>query len=126
MEQLLYVEDNEVNALVMQLMLKEQYRVDVAKEPRQALRLLRQKQYALILMDINLGLANMDGVQLAKLIWKEPQWRHKPIIAVTAYYTPEQQAFFAKQGFFAFHPKPVEKGPLVRTIQQALGASNRR
>jgi len=123
MDKILYVEDNEINAMVLEAMFKNDFIIDIAQTPEQALRYLSAYSYPCILMDINLGREEMDGIQLSKYIWRNLGMPEAKIIAVTAYAMEEDRTAFLDHGFFDYHPKPVNKESLQRSIRRALQTS---
>jgi two-component system chemotaxis response regulator CheY len=52
-----------------------------AGDGQQALEMLKTKNIALVLSDINMP--NMDGLQLLATVRKSPQWRHIPVVMIT-------------------------------------------
>jgi CheY-like chemotaxis protein len=96
-ERLLYVEDNDDNWEVAQLRLSEMYDLVRASSSREACELLRQQQFDLILMDIELRGSELNGVELTRLLRGDPLESQvpdyaadlpafgKPIVFVTAH-----------------------------------------
>ncbi len=119
----MYVEDNEINAMILEAMLKNDFLIDIAHTPEQALRHLSTYSYPCILMDINLGQEEMDGIQISEYIWRNLGLPEVRIIAVTAYAMEEDRAAFLDHGFFDYHPKPVNKEGLHKSILRALQTS---
>jgi CheY-like chemotaxis protein len=82
---ILIVEDNEVNQRIVQAMLKRLgYQADLAVDGLEALQVLKNQQYDVILMDIQMPV--MDGLEATKAIrarW--PPAEQPYIIAITAY-----------------------------------------
>jgi PAS domain S-box-containing protein len=81
----LVAEDNEVNQLVaVRLLEKCGYRVDVAENGREAVRMTQQGEYMAIFMDCQMP--KLDGYSAAGEIRRlEGEDRHTPIIALTAH-----------------------------------------
>ena len=79
---LLVVEDNETNRLLLTRRLRRQgYTVWVAENGRQALDLLRARQFDLVLLDIMMP--EMDGYQVLDRIKSDPALRHLPVIMIS-------------------------------------------
>lgn len=68
----------------------------------------------LLLSDI--GLPGRDGYDLIQTLRKDPAWKHKPAIAVSAYATPEDKDRALSAGFDAFIVKPVDPDDLVAVV----------
>jgi two-component system sensor histidine kinase/response regulator len=81
----LVAEDNEVNQLVaVRLLEKCGYRVDIAENGREAVRMSQQGGYTAIFMDCQMP--KLDGYSAALVIRRlEGEARHTPIIALTAH-----------------------------------------
>ena len=114
---ILYVEDNKVNAMVMDKMLsKNQSNVIIAEDGPTALRKVNESKLDLILVDINLGLDQMDGCELLKHLKKIEKLQGTPVFAVTAYAMPGDKKRFIKIGFDKYFSKPVDFNKLLTAI----------
>jgi CheY-like chemotaxis protein len=120
MRKILYVEDDPINALVMQRLLKSEFDVIHSIDGETCLVILEKKEFNLILMDINLGKGKMDGVETMHQIKANPRTKDIKVIAVTSYALPEDRDRFLREGFDAYIPKPVERESLLKTIHQYL------
>lgn len=80
---ILVVEDNIINQKVAKIMLEDLgYVVDIAASGKEALYLTATHKYTLILMDV--GLPDMDGLEITRKIRAQENDDHIPIIACTA------------------------------------------
>ena len=120
MKRILYVEDDMINALVMQRLLKAEFQVIHAVDGETCLSLLTTENFDLILMDINLGNGKIDGVETLHQIRANPKTREMVVITVTSYALPEDEGRFLGEGFDAYLAKPVERLHLIQTINQYL------
>ena len=73
---------------------------------RDALRLLLQREFAVILLDVNMP--DMDGFETAKLIRQRKRSEHMPIIFVTAYGDEAHEALGYSLGAVDYIQTPVE------------------
>jgi two-component system cell cycle response regulator DivK len=121
MKKILYVEDDLINALVMQKLLKTHFEVIHVPDGETCFSLLDKETFDLILMDINLGKGKMNGVEVMHQIKANPRTSSLRIISVTSYALPEDKERFLKEGFDAYIPKPVDRHLLLQTINQYLG-----
>ncbi len=81
---LLLVEDNQINQLIAEeLLKKDNYTLDIANNGQEALTMLTQKKYDAVLMDIQMPI--MDGLTATKLIRKQKEFDTLPIIAMSAH-----------------------------------------
>jgi CheY-like chemotaxis protein len=120
MSKILYVEDDPINALVMQRLLKEFYEVVHVSDGESCLALLDAQPVDLVLMDINLGRGNMDGVETLHRLRANPKTEHLKVITVTSYALPEDEDRFRREGFDGYLAKPISRKPLLDMLQQYL------
>jgi len=79
----LIVDDMEINQVVLSCILEElEIETHTANSGAEALALLDDNEYAMILMDIQMP--NMSGFECVSLIRKNPQTHHIPVMFVTA------------------------------------------
>lgn len=116
---ILYVEDDDLNALVASRMLREYYHFERVKNGLDAIQKVKEIDYSVILMDINLG-KGMDGLDTITEIRKMPNYMSKPIIAVTAYAMKSDKEEFLAKGCSHYISKPYQKEILIDTIEDAL------
>ncbi len=120
----LYVEDNVANRLVMQSILdaRENTLLNCVDSAEQAMIYLNKVQPNnipdLILLDINLP--GMDGYQFFNLLQNSDQFKHIPIIAVTAKAMIEDMRNAEQFNFSAYLAKPIIIDQLYRSIELAL------
>lgn len=120
MKNILYVEDDAINALVMGKLLKGLYTVTHVFDGEACMEQLDQTTFDAILMDINLGRGKMDGVQTLHKIRAMRQYEFLKVIAVTSYALPEDRERFLLEGFDAYVPKPVDRSELITLLNQYL------
>jgi len=115
---ILYVEDDDINAIVLTRLLKN-YDIGRVKTPDEALDTVAATQFQLILMDINLGRGYMDGTELMGVIKERfPAYQKVPFFAVTAFAMPEDRQRFLDAGFDDYFAKPVRPKPLIEAIEK--------
>ncbi|NUM70522.1 MAG: response regulator [Ignavibacteriaceae bacterium] len=117
--QLLLVDDDEINCEYIRSLLSPYLELKVVHNAYQALNVVAENRYDLILMDINLG-RGLDGVQLTKEIRKIPEYKPVPIIAITAYATESDRAEFLRNGMNDYLAKPFTKNQLYYIINTNL------
>jgi DNA-binding NtrC family response regulator len=95
------------------------YRVSVAYNSREALKLLRAENQDLILLDVRLGEEN--GVSLlSRILEVDPSL---PVIVITGYGTVEIAVESIKRGAFDYLEKPIKIEKLLKTMENALHMS---
>lgn len=113
----LLVEDNLVNQKVCsQLLLKQGYQVVVASDGEEALRLLRDREFDVILMDVHMP--RLGGLETTRRIRAAEQksGRHIPIIALTASAMVEDREQCLAAGMDAYLTKPIQRRLLLDVI----------
>jgi CheY-like chemotaxis protein len=118
---LLLAEDNLVNQTVVLAILKKKgYRIDVANDGREALEKLNAADYDLVLMDVQMPV--LDGLEATRLIRREPRWDGLPVIAMTAHAMNGDRERCLQAGMTAYISKPVQPAHLVSTIERQLAS----
>lgn len=120
LHKVLYVEDNEVNALLMRAMLARLPSVHLVHtaDPLQAVELARAMRPELLLLDIQLP--GIDGFELLRRLRADPATRSVPAIAVSAGAMPADIQHALQAGFAAYLTKPLELSDLLHAVQQQL------
>ena len=94
----------------------EGYTVDTAEDGYEALSLINEKQYDLVLTDLRMP--RMDGLELARSLQK---WGENiPVIVLTAHATIENTSLLYKAGIRDLLVKPVELNDLFKTVNKVL------
>ncbi|MBT0623408.1 MULTISPECIES: response regulator [Pseudomonas] len=119
MAEILIVEDNEANMRLARLLLVNAgHSVLWAADAETGLTLAREKQPALILMDIQLP--GMDGLAATRLLKQDPGTAHIPVIALTAMAMKEDREKTRLAGCDAYIIKPLRYKELYQTIDTLL------
>jgi signal transduction histidine kinase len=123
---ILLVEDNLVNQLVAkELLLSMQAKVTIADNGQQALDLLIDNEFDVVLMDIQMPV--MDGLTAAAAIRKQEQGSSStkllPIIAMTAHAHEEDKQRSLAAGMNLHIAKPVTGEVLLKSILQVVRSS---
>jgi len=84
MATLVYIEDNALNILVVERMLEDlEHTLVVANDGRTGVELVKKQLPDLVLMDI--GIPDLDGYEVARLLRSDETTKKIPIIALTAH-----------------------------------------
>lgn len=123
---ILIVEDNDINARVLDLMLRDldfEYTTSFARNADSALSILENEMFDLILMDINLGNGQMTGTEVMQQVKSKDTQKHIPIYAVTCYSLPGDKEKFLAAGFDKYISKPVHQPTLLKEIMEESNKS---
>jgi PAS domain S-box-containing protein len=117
---ILLVEDDTVNMYAAERLLKNAgHDVTQAFDGEQALALLREREFDLILMDIQMPV--MDGLQATAAIRSDPELQGKsriPIVAMTAYAMTGDREKFLAAGMNDYIAKPVSAAKLLDLLRR--------
>ncbi|MNE16784.1 Sensor histidine kinase RcsC [compost metagenome] len=116
---ILLVEDNPVNQLVVKgLLSRHGLTVEVARQGEEALKILRQEDFDLVLMDCNMPL--MDGYEATRQIRRNSRQTGLPVIALTANAMPEERERCRRAGMNDYLSKPLRRQELEAVLERWL------
>ncbi len=102
---LLVVDDQPINIQAMYKVFAADHQLFVATSGEQALAFCRRDPPDLILLDV--AMPGMDGLEVCRRLKSDPQLREIPVIFVTAYDSPLEEAHGLEAGAVDFISKPV-------------------
>jgi CheY-like chemotaxis protein len=112
---ILLAEDNLVNQKVAGQMLKILgYQADIANDGLEVLKMIEQKDYDLILMDVQMP--NLDGLETSRCIRQKQDYPQPKIIAMTANAMPGDRENCLAAGMDDYISKPV----VIQELNQIL------
>ena len=120
---LLLVEDNLVNQKVVLAMLRKKgYLIDIANDGREALQKLDAAAvpYDLVLMDVQMPV--LDGLETTRQIRRDPRFEDLPVIAMTAHAMRGDRERCLDAGMNGYIAKPVQPSHLMQTVERYLPA----
>ena len=116
---LLLAEDNLVNQkVVLAILRRKGYQIDVANDGREALAKLEASAYDLVLMDVQMPV--LDGLEATRAIRRDARWDKLSIIAMTAHAMNGDRERCLQAGMNAYISKPVQPAHLIATIEKHL------
>lgn len=119
---IMVVDDDEDIRYMMRVLLEEDgYRVLEAENGQRALEIVEGNHPDLILMDLSMPV--LDGFAATRRLRKLSRLREVPIIAVTAYDTPEHRNNASAAGINEYLTKPVDFVQLDKLLDQYLKAA---
>jgi len=118
---ILAVDDNAANLkLVLTLLEESRLPADGATSGFEALGLVREQPYDLVLMDLQMP--GMDGLEAtARIREQDTDNHHTCIIALTAHAMASEQAKLREQGFDGYMPKPISSRQLRELVREHTG-----
>ncbi len=117
----LIVEDNELNMKLFHDLLEAHgYHTVGTRNGIEALDLARQHRPDLILMDIQLP--EVSGLEVTKWLKDDPELRHIPVVAVTAFAMKGDEERIRQGGCEAYLSKPISVAKFIDTVRHFLGS----
>lgn len=114
----LIVEDNLELLMLMQQLLKSYYRVYIAPNGAEALKIVQDKEIDLIVSDVMMP--EMDGYELTRTLKGDANFNHLPIILLTAKKLAEDETEGLKAGADDFLTKPFRLKDLKLRIDNII------
>ena len=113
---ILLIEDNYDTQLIFKIYVRELYDLDVAETAEDGIELLKQNNYDLLILDINLP-GKLDGSAVLNQLRNEMNMKDFPVLVVTAYATKGDKEKYLKEGANDYLPKPVLKDDFMDRIR---------
>lgn len=121
--QVLLVEDNPVNALLVEHMLNYWgYETTHVPNGQEALDWLSSNRPVLILMDIHLP--GTDGLEITRKIRENPDWEDIPVVAITAFARSQDRDRCLDAGMQDYISKPINSAELVSVLGKYTWGGN--
>ena len=125
-KRILVAEDNKVNQKVIVSMLgKFQCRPDLAENGQEALDMLDQQSYDLVLMDCQMPV--MDGYEATRILRGLELTQNSvriPVVALTAHASDDEREKCLSAGMDDFMSKPIARPELAKILERWLGGTN--
>jgi CheY-like chemotaxis protein len=125
MTKILIAEDNAVNReLLRELLEIRGYTVEEACDGEEALRMVRESQPDILLLDI--GMPLLDGFAVVRKIRENPRLASLPVVAVTAYAMQGDRDKILNSKFDGYLSKPVNARALAEELERLLAKRENR
>ncbi|HEY9528299.1 MAG TPA: response regulator [Anaerolineales bacterium] len=121
---ILVVDDDALGRRLMHLILtKEGHRVDVASNGLEAVEAVKQNQFDIVFMDLNMP--DMGGMEASRQIrdWENGD-SHTFIVALTASYLPEIGQSLFDSGMDNYISKPLDVAQVQRLLKYSSPATH--
>jgi len=122
---ILVVDDLTLNrSLIREYLAQTSLTIIEAENGEDAVRLAKQHQPDLILMDIRMPV--LDGIEATKQLGRDEATRDIAVVALTASVMEEERDSLMAMGFAGFLDKPVTEDALFRELKRFIGHAARR
>jgi len=118
---ILVVEDNTETQLIIKVNLRDIYDVEITDNIDDAISLIKNNNFDLVLLDINLG-NGKDGRDVLNRIKEEPDYSNLPVIIITAYDIDEDEKDLLMKLSCDYLEKPLDKKVLLNSIGNCLSS----
>lgn len=116
---ILIVEDNELNLKLFRDLLKANgFNTVETNEGIEAVGLARNAKPDLIIMDIQLP--EISGLDITRKIKSDPEMKHIPVIAVTAFAMKDDEDKILQAGCEAYLSKPIAIDQFLNTVRRFI------
>lgn len=116
---ILLIEDDAINASVIQRFLRNDFKVDIGFNGLKGLELAEANSYCLVLLDINLG-RGINGIEVLHHLKKNEKFSNVPMIASTAYTMKGDKERLFEAGFDDYISKPYTMDEILIKIKEHL------
>jgi len=116
---ILLIEDDAINASVIQRFLRNDFKVDIGFNGLKGLELAEANSYCLVLLDINLG-RGINGIEVLHHLKKIEKFSNVPMIASTAYTMKGDKERLFEAGFDDYISKPYTMDEILIKIKEHL------
>ncbi len=121
----LIADDTELNIVILSSTLRQQgYRIDVARDGAEALRMVRETHPDLVLLDVMMP--EMNGFEVCEHLNADPATADIPVIFLTSLTETDEVLKGFEMGAVDFVNKPFKPAELVRRVQTHLELSELR
>lgn len=116
---ILIVEDNQINLALLKYLLEYAgYAALFAANGAEGLELVRTERPDLVLCDLQMPV--MNGYEMLRALREDPDVRHTPVIAVTAFSMRGDRSTALAAGFDGYLSKPIDPETFIREIEAFL------
>jgi DNA-binding response OmpR family regulator len=119
---ILVVEDNTETQLIIKINLRNIYDVELTDNADDAISLIKNNNFDLVLLDINLG-NNDDGKDVLNMMKNEVEYSNLPVIIITAYDMKKEEKDLLMNLSCDFLEKPLDKEVLLKSISSCLNSA---
>ena len=120
---ILYIEDNQVNVLLVEELVKSVAGLGITSEPTGAAGVARARTMQPDLVLIDLQLPDFDGFEVLRRLRAEPSTRAIPCIALSANAMPEDIERGLAAGFADYWTKPIDFPAFLSALKMRFSAT---
>lgn len=115
---ILIVDDDEFSIFLCETLFSRNFNITGVSNGYDALKILEEQKFDVVLMDINLGDMSMDGIRTMRMIRHNKKHNNLKIFAITAF--SNDRNLYINQGFDDMFVKPLLEETLIEKISNAI------
>ena len=119
---ILYIEDNDVNVLLVEELVKSVGRLAIVAEPSGAAGVERAATLRPELVLVDLQLPDFDGYEVLRRLREDPRTHDIPCVALSANAMPEEIARGLASGFVDYWTKPIDFAVFIAALRRLFPA----
>ena len=116
-KKILYVDDDPQSRMLVKHLIGQRYNLITCATAEEAMQILADNTFDLILLDIRLE-GEMSGIGLLEKIRSMPQHNDTPVVAVTAFAFEEDKRYLLSSGFTDYISKPINIGSFKEMVRE--------
>ena len=113
------MENDEASRDITKLFLQKDCELEFAESGEEAIEIIKDKKFDIILMDINLG-KGISGVEATKEIRKSDLYKKTPIVALTSFAMRGDREEFMRAGCTHYLSKPFTRSNITKLIRNIV------
>ncbi|MBT8377618.1 MAG: response regulator [Ignavibacteria bacterium] len=116
---ILVVEDNRETQLIIKVALRDNYNVELINNAADAINVVRNNSFDIILLDVNLN-GEGDGKDILTFLREKYNKTELPVIIMTAYDLSDEDKTFFNENANTFISKPIDKKIICSEIEKLI------
>lgn len=120
---ILVVEDNLETQLIIKVSLRDIYNIELTNNATDAIDILENRSFDLVLLDINLN-GEADGKDVLSFLRKRYSKTELPVVVMTAYDLSDEDKTYFNENTNSFIPKPIDKNIICGEIEKLFAKSH--
>lgn len=116
----LVIEDNQINRDILGEILAEDYFVLTAKDGQEGIEILKQQNYAISVILLDIQMPVMDGYEFLEKLQANPYFNHIPVVVTTVLSSFEEEEKCLKLGASDFIEKPYNARRILMRINNLV------
>ncbi len=114
---ILLIEDNKETQLLIKVILREFYTIDIVSDYDNSIKSLIENEYGLVILDINL-MGNKEGIKILEYLKANQKLMKLPVIIITAYEFSDDEKQYLFENSDLYISKPFDRDLLLKSVNK--------